>query len=224
MQRAAAALREAWLALQRTELNAPQAGQVARRTVQLGQRVAAGAPLMSVVALDRLWVEANFKEVQLQRMRIGQPVSPGGRPVWRQGRVQGRVAGLGAGTGSAFALLPAQNATGNWIKVVQRVPVRIELDAAQLAAHPLRVGLSMQATVNLATQDGVPLARVEKAEAAPGTGLQAMPPDEPLLPRRWCATSSPATWASRPSDEHRVERHPRGGTRSSPHTCACTRA
>ena len=176
--RAAAALREAWLAWQRTALNAPQAGQVARRTVQLGQRVAAGAPLMSIVALDRLWVEANFKEVQLQRMRIGQPVRLTADLYGDKVEFNGRIAGLGAGTGSAFALLPAQNATGNWIKVVQRVPVRIELDAAQLAAHPLRVGLSMQATVDLAVQEGAPLARVEKPAAAPGLLPQAMPPDD----------------------------------------------
>jgi membrane fusion protein (multidrug efflux system) len=147
--RAAAALREAWLALQRSELRAPQAGQVARRTVQVGQHVAAGAVLMSLIPLDKVWVEANFKEVQLRRMRIGQPVTLRSDAYGAEVEYQGRIAGIGAGTGAAFALLPAQNATGNWIKVVQRVPVRIELTGGPLAQSPLRVGLSMQATVHL---------------------------------------------------------------------------
>jgi len=157
VERAAAAVREAWLALQRTELPAPVAGQVARRSVQVGQRIAAGAPLMAVIPLEQVWVEANFKEVQLRRMRIGQPVTLTADLYGSKVEYRGRVAGLGAGTGAAFALLPAQNATGNWIKVVQRVPVRVELDAQQLAAHPLRVGLSMEATVDVAPQDGAPL-------------------------------------------------------------------
>jgi hypothetical protein len=112
---------------------------------------------MSVIPLDQVWVEANFKEVQLRRMRIGQPVTLHADLYGTQVEYRGRVAGLGAGTGAAFALLPAQNATGNWIKVVQRVPVRIELDPKDLAAHPLRVGLSMQATVDVAAQPGQPL-------------------------------------------------------------------
>ena len=147
--RAAAALREAWLALRRSELRAPQAGQVARRTVQVGQHVAAGAVLMSLIPLDKVWVEANFKEAQLRRMRIGQPVTLRSDAYGSQVEYRGHIAGIGAGTGAAFALLPAQNATGNWIKVVQRVPVRIELSDGPLAEHPLRVGLSMQATVYL---------------------------------------------------------------------------
>ena len=154
VQRAAAALREAWLALQRTELRAPLAGQVARRTVQVGQHVAAGAVLMSVIPLDRVWIEANFKEAQLRRMHIGQPVTMHADAYGSQVEYRGRVVGIGAGTGAAFALLPAQNATGNWIKVVQRVPVRIELIDGPLAAHPLRVGLSMQATVHLDEDTG----------------------------------------------------------------------
>lgn len=157
VERAAAAVREAWLALQRTELPAPVAGQVARRTVQVGQRIAPGAPLMSVIPLDQAWIEANFKEVQLRRMRIGQPVKLTADLYGAKVEFDGRVAGLGAGTGAAFALLPAQNATGNWIKVVQRVPVRVELDAKQVAAHPLRVGLSMEATVDVGVPDGAPL-------------------------------------------------------------------
>ncbi|MBP8146486.1 MAG: HlyD family efflux transporter periplasmic adaptor subunit, partial [Inhella sp.] len=157
VERAAAAVREAFLALQRTELPAPLAGQVARRTVQVGQRIAAGTPLMSVIPLEQVWVEANFKEVQLREMRIGQPVTLSADLYGRQVEYRGRVAGVGAGTGAAFALLPAQNATGNWIKVVQRVPVRVELDPKELAAHPLRVGLSMQATVDTAAQTGAPV-------------------------------------------------------------------
>jgi len=158
VQRAAGAVREAWLALARTEVVAPLAGQVARRSVEVGQRIAAGTPLLSVVPLEQVWVEANFKEAQLRRMRIGQPVTLVADLYGDAVEYHGRVAGLGAGTGAAFALLPAQNATGNWIKVVQRVPVRIELDGKQLAEHPLRVGLSMEAVVDIAGQGGAPLA------------------------------------------------------------------
>jgi membrane fusion protein (multidrug efflux system) len=157
VQRAAAAVREAYLALQRTELPAPVNGQVAKRTVQVGQRIQAGAPLMSIIPLDQVWVEANFKEVQLRRMRIGQPVTLTADVYGDKIEYDGRVVGLGAGTGAAFALLPAQNATGNWIKVVQRVPVRVELDAKEVAEHPLRVGLSMEATVDVAEQSGQPV-------------------------------------------------------------------
>jgi membrane fusion protein (multidrug efflux system) len=139
---------------------------VARRTVQVGQRIAPRAPLMSVIPLDQVWVEANFKEVQLRRMRIGQPVTLHADLYGTQVEYKGRVAGLGAGTGAAFALLPAQNATGNWIKVVQRVPVRVEIDAKDLAAHPLRVGLSMQATVDVAAQQGQPLTAAASAPRA----------------------------------------------------------
>jgi membrane fusion protein (multidrug efflux system) len=167
VERAAAAVREAFLALQRTELQAPVAGEVARRTVQVGQRVTAGAPLMSVVALDKVWVEANFKEVQLRSMQIGQPVTLQADLYGSKVEYSGHVAGLGAGTGAAFALLPAQNATGNWIKVVQRVPVRVELDAAQLAAHPLRVGLSMEATVDVGVASGTPVLGAAHAVVQP---------------------------------------------------------
>jgi len=167
VQRAAAALRAAWLERRRTELRAPLAGQVARRTVQVGQHVAAGAVLMSLIPLDRVWVEANFKEAQLRRMRIGQPVTLHSDAFGSAVEYRGRVAGIGAGTGAAFALLPAQNATGNWIKVVQRVPVRIELEPEALAEHPLRVGLSMTATVHLDEQAGSGAAAVAATGAAP---------------------------------------------------------
>ncbi|MGV8804404.1 MAG: HlyD family secretion protein [Polaromonas sp.] len=155
---AAAKVREAFLTQERTALTAPVDGYVARRTVQLGQRVAAGAPLMSVVPLKQVWVDANFKEVQLRNIRIGQPATLVADVYGKKVKYTGAVAGLGVGTGAAFSLLPAQNATGNWIKVVQRVPVRITLDEKQLAEHPLRIGLSMNAEVNISRQDGTTLA------------------------------------------------------------------
>lgn len=165
VQRAAAQVREAYLAAQRTELVAPVDGYVARRSVQLGQRVQAGAPLMSVVSLGDTWVDANFKEGQLRKLRIGQPATLEADVYGSKVEYHGRVVGLGAGTGAAFSLLPAQNATGNWIKVVQRVPVRIALDPKEVQAHPLRVGLSMDVTVDVTQQDGKVLADAAKAPA-----------------------------------------------------------
>ena len=165
VQAAAVKLREAWLAAQRVALPAPVDGFVARRTVQLGQRVAAGTPLMAIVPLNQLWVDANFKEVQLRNIRIGQSVKLTADLYGKRIEYTGLVAGLGMGTGAAFALLPAQNATGNWIKVVQRVPVRVTLDAAQQAQNPLRVGLSMLATVDVSKQDGKMLADAPRAAA-----------------------------------------------------------
>ena len=156
--RAAARVREAFLAVQRDTIPAPVRGYVAKRSVQVGQRVAPGQPLMAVVPLDQVWVEANFKEVQLREMRIGQPVRLSADLYGSQVEYRGRVAGLAAGTGGAFALLPPQNATGNWIKVVQRLPVRIELDRKQLAEHPLRVGLSMEVDVDVHDASGAQLA------------------------------------------------------------------
>lgn len=154
----AARLREAWLALDRTRIPAPVSGYVAKRAVQLGQRVAPGASLMAVISLDQVWVNANFKEGQLRQMRIGQPVTLSSDLYGSSVEYHGKVIGLSAGTGSAFALLPVQNATGNWIKVVQRVPVRIALEPEELAAHPLRVGLSMRVKVDLHDQSGRQLA------------------------------------------------------------------
>ena len=171
VERAAAAVREAYLSLQRVELPAPVTGQVARRTVQVGQRVAPGTPLMSVIPLEQVWVEANFKEVQLREMRIGQPVKLIADLYGSKVSYDGHVAGLGAGTGAAFALLPAQNATGNWIKVVQRVPVRVEIDPKQLADHPLRVGLSMEATVDIAPQTGAPVLSANAQRASSRTDV-----------------------------------------------------
>ena len=163
VQRAAARVREAFLALKRADLLAPVDGFIARRSVQLGQRVQAGTALLSVIALDQVWVEANFKESQLQNLRIGQPVELIADVYGKKVPYLGTVEGLGAGTGAAFALLPAQNATGNWIKVVQRLPVRIALDTKQLVGHPLRVGLSMEARVDVSKTDGRMLADGSRA-------------------------------------------------------------
>ncbi|TXH86791.1 MAG: HlyD family efflux transporter periplasmic adaptor subunit [Rhodoferax sp.] len=173
VQAAAAKVREAYLALHRAELPAPVDGHVAKRTVQLGQRIAAGTPVMSVVALNELWVDANFKEVQLRNIRIGQPVHLTADLYGKKVEFKGSVAGLGAGTGAAFALLPAQNATGNWIKVVQRVPVRIALDAEELAKNPLRVGLSMEVEVDTRDQSGKTLAEGSHASTPAQTGVYA---------------------------------------------------
>jgi membrane fusion protein (multidrug efflux system) len=171
VQQAAARLREAHIALQRTELPAPLGGVVARRSVQIGQRVAAGTPLMAVVALDQLWVDANFKEAQLRHLRIGQSATLSADVYGRQVHYRGRVSGLGAGTGAAFALLPAQNATGNWIKIVQRVPVRIVLEPQDLAAHPLRVGLSMEVSVDVSDASGKTLADAPRAQPVAQTAV-----------------------------------------------------
>ncbi|CAN7483004.1 HlyD family efflux transporter periplasmic adaptor subunit [Pseudorhodoferax sp. LjRoot39] len=170
---AAAKVREAWLATQRAALPAPVSGYVAKRSVQLGQRVAAGTPLMSVVPLDQLWVDANFKEVQLRNIRIGQPVKLTADVYGKKVEYKGEVSGLGVGTGAAFALLPAQNATGNWIKVVQRVPVRIALDPQQVVANPLRVGLSMDVTVDVTHKDGRTLAEAPRSTPLAATAVYA---------------------------------------------------
>ncbi|PBJ83347.1 EmrA/EmrK family multidrug efflux transporter periplasmic adaptor subunit [Lysobacteraceae bacterium NML93-0399] len=167
VQAAAAQLRQAWLNLQRMAIVAPVSGYVAKRDVQLGERVQPGSTLMTIVPLEQVWVEANFKETQLTDMRIGQPVEVHADLYGSDVRYTGTVASLGMGTGSAFSLLPAQNASGNWIKIVQRVPVRIELDADQLAAHPLRLGLSMHVDVSVRDQDGPVLASVQVERGAP---------------------------------------------------------
>ena len=170
---AAAKVREAFLARQRAALPAPVDGYVAKRTVQLGQRVAAGTPMMSIVPLNQVWVDANFKEVQLRNIRIGQPVKLTADVYGGKVEYKGTVAGLGVGTGAAFSLLPAQNATGNWIKVVQRVPVRIALDPEQLRSSPLRVGLSMNATVDISQKDGKTLADAPRPQALNTTDVYA---------------------------------------------------
>lgn len=149
VQTAVSRIKDAWLNLQRTQIHAPIAGQVAKRNVQVGQRITQGVPLMAVVPLDNLWVDANFKESQLRKMRIRQSVEMVSDLYGSKVVYHGKVMGLSAGTGSAFSLLPAQNATGNWIKVVQRVPVRISLDPRELRANPLRMGLSMTVKVDI---------------------------------------------------------------------------
>ncbi len=154
---AAARVKLAYLDVHRSEIVAPLDGYVGRRSVQLGQRVAIGVPMMTIIPLKQIWVEANYKEAQLRRIRLGQPVALTADIYGTKVDYHGRVAGIASGTGAAFALLPAQNATGNWIKVVQRVPVRIALDAREVAAHPLRAGMSMEATVDLTDMSGAML-------------------------------------------------------------------
>ena len=169
VQRASGRVREAFLAMQRVELLAPLDGHVAKRGVQVGQRVQAGAPLMTLVPLNDLWVDANFKESQLKSLRIGQTAELEADVYGTKVVYHGTLTGLGAGTGAAFALLPAQNATGNWIKVVQRVPVRIALDAKEVAEHPLRVGLSMEVRVDTADQGGKTLADTQRTTPVAAT-------------------------------------------------------
>ncbi|KFX61857.1 EmrA/EmrK family multidrug efflux transporter periplasmic adaptor subunit [Paraburkholderia fungorum] len=154
VQAAAAKVRDAYLNNARNNLPAPVTGYVAKRSVQVGQRVSPGTPLMAIVPLGGVWVDANFKEVQLKHMRIGQPVELTADVYGSSVVYHGKVVGFSAGTGSAFSLLPAQNATGNWIKVVQRLPVRIALDPQELEKHPLRIGLSMQADVSIKDDQG----------------------------------------------------------------------
>jgi membrane fusion protein (multidrug efflux system) len=163
---AAAQLRQAYLSNARSTLIAPVTGYVAKRTVQLGQRVQPGTALMAVIPLDQLWIDANFKETQLGKMRIGQPVDIEADLYGSDVKYSGTVDSVGAGTGSAFALLPAQNATGNWIKIVQRVPVRIHINPDELAQHPLRIGLSTVVDVNLHDQSGPVLAQQPPKQAS----------------------------------------------------------
>lgn len=171
VMQAAAELRQAYLTNARSTLIAPVTGYVAKRTVQLGQRVQPGTALMAVIPLDQLWIDANFKETQLRDMRIGQPVDIESDVYGSDVKYSGTVDSLGAGTGSAFALLPAQNATGNWIKIVQRVPVRIHINAEELAKHPLRVGLSTNVEVNLHDQSGPMLAQQPPQKASFTTNI-----------------------------------------------------
>lgn len=168
---AAAEMRDAWLAARRTEIRAPLSGHVARRNVQVGQHAQAGANLMLIVALDQLWVEGNFKESQLRHIRIGQAARLSADAYGQSVTYSGRVAGLGAGTGAAFALLPAQNATGNWTKIVQRVPVRIALDRQQLDQHPLRIGLSMRVEIDIRDRSGPRLGERAPEDASARTPI-----------------------------------------------------
>ena len=166
IQSAVSNLKQAWLNLERTKIRSPIKGYVSRRNAQVGQAVSVGGALMAVVTTDQMWLDANFKETQLTHMRIGQPVEIHFDLYGKDKTFNGKVVGIEMGTGSAFSLLPTQNATGNWIKVVQRVPVRIQLDPQQLAENPLRIGLSATVKVNVSDSQGETL-----RDQAPSTTL-----------------------------------------------------
>ncbi|HXP01282.1 MAG TPA: efflux RND transporter periplasmic adaptor subunit, partial [Luteibacter sp.] len=171
VEQARANFRQAWVAAQRNAIVAPIDGYVAQRSVQVGNSVQPGQQLMTVVPLHDLWVDANFKESQLRHVRIGQPVKVEADIYGGGIEYHGKVVGLGAGTGSAFSLLPAQNATGNWIKVVQRVPVRVALNADDLDKHPLRIGLSTAVTVDITDDKGDVLAKQPSTTAVAQTSV-----------------------------------------------------
>ncbi len=154
VQQAATEVRNSWMALQRTTIVSPMTGYVSRRAVQVGAQISPSTALMAIVPASGMWVDANFKETQLAHMRIGQSATIVSDIYGDDVKYTGKVVGLDMGTGSAFSLLPAQNATGNWIKVVQRLPVRIELDAKQVEQHPLRIGLSTLVNVDTSNRDG----------------------------------------------------------------------
>lgn len=166
IQQAADNVRNAWITLQRTEVKSPITGYVSRRNVQVGSQVSPQGSLMAVVPVQPVWVDANFKETQLEKVRIGQPVTLTSDFYGDDIVYTGKVVGLDMGTGSAFSLLPAQNATGNWIKVVQRLPVRVELEPEQVAKYPLRIGLSMNATIDIKDQNGPVLAEIQRETPA----------------------------------------------------------
>jgi membrane fusion protein, multidrug efflux system len=181
---AEATLRNAIIAQGHMRIVAPVDGVIAQRTVQLGQQVTAGTPLMAVVSLSDVWIDANFKEVQLQDMRIGQPATVTADIYGGKVTYHGHVEGLGAGSGSAFALLPPQNATGNWIKIVQRVPVRVALDADDLRDHPLRVGLSVTVDADVHDQSGALITtKVGPGTTRANTGEDSGPIADALIAR-----------------------------------------
>jgi len=181
---AEAQLRAAAIVFGHMKIIAPLDGVIAQRTVQAGQQVAAGTPLMAVVPLSHVWIDANFKEVQLARMRVGQPVTVTADIYGGGVTYHGHIEGLGAGSGSAFALLPPQNASGNWIKIVQRVPVRIALDPQELADHPLRVGLSVDAQVDVRDQSGPLVTRkVGAGTTIANTGEDSGPVADAMIAR-----------------------------------------
>ncbi len=200
---AEAAVRDAALAIRRTRIEAPVAGVVARRAVQLGQHVAAGAPLMAIVPLDSVWVDANFKEVQLADMRVGQPVTLTADIFGGRFQYHGKLSGLSAGSGSVFALLPAQNASGNWIKIVQRVPVRIALDPDELQTHPLRVGLSMTVKVDIRDTSGALIASQVRSQPMP---TQASRGNDPAVESRIAQIIAANTGSTRIAAATRVGR------------------
>ena len=207
---AAAAVRNAALALHRTELISPVSGVVAKRSVQVGQRVAAGTPLLAVVPLDDVWVDANFKEVQLERMRAGQPVTVSTDLYGHHVVYHGHLVGIAAGSGNAFALLPAQNASGNWIKIVQRVPVRILLDPQELKSHPLRVGLSTTVRVDLHDASGPLMTTAVRNVPLP---RQASAGDDPAVDARIATiiADNAGPRAYEPAKLSRSAQHPHDG-------------
>jgi len=168
---AASNLRDAFISLHRTQIYSPVSGVITKRSVQVGQRINPGVALMSVVPVDQVWVNANFKESQIEDLRIGQPVELRADAYSRDVVFHGTIVGLDAGTGSAFSLMPAQNATGNWIKVTQRVPVRIALDAQEVQRSPLRLGLSMRVSVNTQNLSGPVLNKKAPAQPAYSTNI-----------------------------------------------------
>ncbi len=195
---AIAQLRAAAIALDHMRIKAPVDGIVAQRTVQVGQRVTAGAPLMAVVPLSNVWIDANFKEGQLARMRLGQPVRITA-DIYGSGVVyRGWIAGLGAGSGSAFALLPPQNASGNWIKIVQRVPVRIAIDAQDLKDHPLRLGLSTSVKVDVRDQSGPLVSSAPPTVMRSEAGADSTTEVDALIARILAANREPSTRESGP--------------------------
>lgn len=165
IEAAKAAFRSAYINHKRLAVLAPIDGVVAKRSVQVGQQIAPGVPLMTIVAASQVWVEANYKETQLANLRVGQPVELTADVYGSSVKFKGTVQGIGIGTGSSFSVLPAQNATGNWIKIVQRVPVRVNLDPEQLKQHPLRVGMSMHVNINTQERNGAVLGAVTGTQA-----------------------------------------------------------
>ncbi|WP_042259622.1 HlyD family efflux transporter periplasmic adaptor subunit [Paraburkholderia heleia] len=213
VQAAASKVRAAWLAYARDTLPAPVTGYVAQRQVQVGQRVSPGTPLMAIVPLDGVWVDANFKEVQLKHMRIGQPVTLTADVYGSGVKYHGRIEGFSAGTGSAFATLPAQNATGNWIKIVQRLPVRIALDPRELAARPLRIGLSMTVDADTRDDSGSRLGAAQntryRTDVFAQYDAQANGEIEKVIKQNEMAASTPAT-AAQPSAQRVPARDRKG--------------
>lgn len=173
VQQAEASLRSAWLASNRTRILAPISGYVVRRTVQLGQQVNPATEMIAITPLESVWIDANFKETQLEKIRIGQPVEVEADVYGSHFKYHGRVLGLTAGTGAALAVLPPENATGNWIKIVQRLPVRIGLDPNELHHHPLYLGLSMTVSVDVHDVTGASLAMHPVWPAAMQTDVYA---------------------------------------------------
>jgi membrane fusion protein (multidrug efflux system) len=186
---AIARLRQAAITLGHMKLFAPVDGVVAQRTVQIGQQIAPGTPLMAVVPLQAVWIDANFKEGQLRGMRIGQPAAVTADIYGGGVTYHGKVVGLGAGSGSAFALLPPQNASGNWIKIVQRVPVRIALDPKELKDHPLRVGLSVDVDVDVRDQSGPAISSADVSRPVRADGVGDGGPATDALIRRILAAN-----------------------------------